>query len=72
MFFRGIQDPELLTWELYSDDIISEDDVGSLATVSISVALPLLVVHVHVGPWLLSLSLLSKFYEIHSTATKSA
>ena len=33
---RGIQDPELLTWELYSDDIVSEMVVDEVNVVALS------------------------------------
>ena len=33
---RGIQDPELLAWELYSDDIVSETVVDEVSVVGLS------------------------------------
>ena len=33
---RGIQDPELLAWELYSDDVVSETVVDELSVVGLS------------------------------------
>ena len=33
---RGIQDPELLAWELYSDDVVSETVVDEVSVVGLS------------------------------------
>ena len=33
---RGIQDPELLAWELYSDDVMSETVVDEVSAVALS------------------------------------
>ena len=33
---RGIQDPELLAWELYSDDVVSETVVDEMSVVGLS------------------------------------
>ena len=33
---RGIQDPELLAWELYSDDVVSEKVVDEVSVVGLS------------------------------------
>lgn len=33
---RGIEDPELLAWELYSDEVISESVVDEVSTVGLS------------------------------------
>ena len=33
---RGIQDPELLAWELYSDDVVSETVVDEVSVVALS------------------------------------
>ena len=33
---RGIQDPELLAWELYSDDVVSEKVVDEMSIVGLS------------------------------------
>ena len=33
---RGIQDPELLAWELYSDDIVSETVVDEVSVLGLS------------------------------------
>ena len=33
---RGIQDPELLAWELYSDEVISEVVVDEMSVVGLS------------------------------------
>ena len=33
---RGIQDPELLAWELYSDDVVSETIVDEVSVVGLS------------------------------------
>ena len=33
---RGIQDPELLAWELYSDDVVSETVVDDVSVVGLS------------------------------------
>ena len=33
---RGIQDPELLAWELYSDDVVSETVVDEVSVVRLS------------------------------------
>ena len=33
---RGIQDPELLAWELYSDDVVSETVVDEVSVMGLS------------------------------------